>query len=82
MTRNGNQQSRITVDTEEAAELLGVSPRTLGNWRGSGYGPPFLKLGSGGRTSAVRYRVAALEEYLRQQERRSTSDPGLQREAS
>ena len=70
---NESKQRRLAVDTDEAAEMIGVSPRTLMNWRGSGCGPPFLKLGPGGRTSVVRYRVAALEDYLRRQERRSTS---------
>lgn len=59
------------VDTREAARLLGLSPRTLEGMRVRGEGPPFSKLGG-----AVRYRLAALEAYLAECERRSTSDPG------
>lgn len=38
----------ITVDTETAAELLGVSKRTLANWRSGSprQGPPFARMGS------------------------------------
>jgi DNA-binding transcriptional MerR regulator len=32
-------------DTEAAAALLGMSPRTLERWRIDGYGPPFYKFG-------------------------------------
>jgi excisionase family DNA binding protein len=33
------------LSTEQAAELLGVSPATLLKWRVQRRGPPFLKLG-------------------------------------
>ena len=58
-------------DTSRAAELLGVSPRTLEGMRLSGGGPPFVKVGR-----LVRYRPEALERWLMQNERRSTSDLG------
>ncbi len=63
----------LAVDTDTAAQLIGVSTRTLATWRVRGIGPPFVKLGSGGATSPVRYRVDALKEYVLQCERQSTS---------
>ena len=59
------------LNTRAAAAFLGVSPRTLEGFRVRGGGPPFVKIGG-----AVRYRLASLEEYLQDQERTSTSDPG------
>ncbi len=57
------------VDTYRAAELIGMSKRTLEKWRSEGNGPPFLKLGR-----RVLYSVADLEEWLRSRRRRSTSE--------
>lgn len=59
------------LDTRTAADFLGVSARTLEGFRVRGGGPRFVKIGG-----AVRYRLTSLEEYLRHQERASTSDPG------
>jgi hypothetical protein len=33
------------LSTDEAAELLGLSPHTLSKWRITGMGPPFQSLG-------------------------------------
>lgn len=41
------------------AELLGVSVRTLQNWRLRGGGPRYLKLGR-----SVRYRVSDLTAFM------------------
>lgn len=30
---------------EEFAAMIGLSPRTLANWRSNGKGPPYLKIG-------------------------------------
>jgi hypothetical protein len=63
----------LTVDTQEAAELLGVPIAHSGDVAPSRRrSAPFIKLGTQGHTSKVRSRVAALEECLR--ERASTSD--------
>lgn len=59
------------VDTDGAAERLGVTPETLRNWRWRGDGPPFVKLGR-----AVRYRLSDLSAWLDAQTRTSTSDDG------
>ena len=62
---------RRRLTEHEAADILGVSHRTLQQWRRTGGGPPYLKLGS-----AVRYDAAALEAWAEAQTRRHTSDPG------
>jgi hypothetical protein len=30
---------------EEFAAMIGLSPRTIANWRSTGKGPPYLKIG-------------------------------------
>ena len=53
------------VDTKEASEILGVSPNTLNCWRSQSTlekpkGPKWVNI-----ESAVRYRIADLREYLK-----------------
>jgi len=60
------------LSTPELAELLGVSTRTLEDYRLRGCGPPFVRLS--GR--AVRYRPRAVARWVREREVASTSDPG------
>ena len=48
-----------TVDTSNAAAILGRSPRTLEDWRCTGFGPRFIKVGRG-----VRYRLSDLAAFL------------------
>lgn len=50
------------LTTEQASELLQISPKTLQNWRCLGEGPPFKKLGS-----LVRYPSKALEDWAQSQ---------------
>jgi hypothetical protein len=52
-----------------AAEVLGVSVRTLEKWRLTGQGPRFIRLGR-----AVRYALADLEAFAAAGARRSTSE--------
>jgi hypothetical protein len=68
---SSSRQAPTVLDTRAAADFLGISPRTLEGLRVRGGGPRFAKIGG-----SVRYRIASLEAYLRQQERASTSDPG------
>jgi hypothetical protein len=68
---SSSRQAPTVLDTRAAADFLGISPRTLEGLRVRGGGPPYAKI-----VGSVRYRIASLEEYLRQQERASTSDPG------
>ncbi len=59
----------IILTTQQAAALLAIKAQTLEVWRVRGTGPKFLKLGS-----AVRYERRALEVFVEQSRRRSTSD--------
>lgn len=52
----------------EVAELLNMSHRTLQGWRSGGGGPRFGKFGR-----SVRYDRAAVEAWIADQERSSTS---------
>lgn len=57
------------LNEKQAAEILGLSPRTLQKWRVIGGGPGFCKL-----LGAVRYSRADLNEFVERSRRRSTSD--------
>ncbi len=56
----------------EAADRLGLSPRFLEVRRYRGDGPRFVKVSS----RCVRYRPEALDAWIEERERTSTSDPG------
>ena len=47
------------LTTDEAAGIVGMTPRTLAAYRHTGRGPFYLKLGS-----AVRYRLQDLEAWV------------------
>jgi excisionase family DNA binding protein len=51
-------QQEIFYTTNQAAEYLNLSPKTLTNWRWAGYGPVFVKLGN-----SVRYRKSDLDRF-------------------
>ncbi|MEO0636635.1 MAG: helix-turn-helix domain-containing protein [Pseudomonadota bacterium] len=53
----------------EAAAYLSLSPSTLAKWRCYGSGPVFQKLGK-----AVRYQRSALDAFMAENEKASTSD--------
>jgi excisionase family DNA binding protein len=55
----------------EAAEFLGLKPKTLARWRWKGKGPVYRKIGR-----KIRYARSDLEDYVGSSARRSTSDPG------
>lgn len=57
------------VGTKEAAVLVGLSPKTLENWRSKGGGPRFQKSGN-----RCYYRVRDLEAYLAANTFGSTSE--------
>lgn len=54
----------------ELAAELGVAPKTLANWRHTGTGPPFVKVGH-----APRYRHRDVERWLETRTRRRTHRP-------
>jgi predicted DNA-binding transcriptional regulator AlpA len=61
------------LTAEDLASRTGLHPSTFANWRVSGKGPAFLRLGS-----AIRYRWSDVEAWLSSQRRVSTSDPGAE----
>lgn len=61
------------LTSEETAELLKISRRTLERMRLTGDGPPFMKIGSGKR-SRVLYKHADIADWLEGRLFRSTSE--------
>ncbi|HEX5409185.1 MAG TPA: helix-turn-helix domain-containing protein [Gemmatimonadaceae bacterium] len=61
----------MLVDTPAAARQLGLSERTVSNWRLQGRGPEYLKLGK-----RVLYSTHALERF------KAANTHGATREAS
>jgi hypothetical protein len=47
------------VDTRAAAEMLGISPITLNQWRLRGQGPSFRRF-----SRLIRYQVRDLRDYI------------------
>lgn len=59
------------ITEQQAADLFGLSVKTLRNWRLSGAGPSYLKIGR-----SVRYCVSDITAWLETCRRSSTSDEG------
>jgi predicted DNA-binding transcriptional regulator AlpA len=55
-------------DTIEEAERIGLSPKTLENWRSLGCGPPYYKIGA-----RVVYDEREVDEWLAARRRNSTA---------
>ncbi len=49
------------VAPNEAAHYLGLSVKTLANWRSLGNGPAYVRYGSSGR---VAYRIKDLDAFM------------------
>jgi excisionase family DNA binding protein len=60
-----NTEPSQLLTEDEAATYLRVRPRTLQRWRQLGRGPKFTRAGR-----RILYRMADLQAYLREQERR------------
>lgn len=58
------------LNEQEAADFLGVSIRTMQNWRHRGGGPSYIKLNS----RSVRYQLSDLKAWIEAQKAESTSD--------
>lgn len=54
--------SALAVSANEAAAMLGVSSRTLANWRTLGIGPAFVRVGR--VHSRTLYRIDDLNTWL------------------
>ena len=65
-------QRRI-LRTPEAARYLGLAESTLEKRRILGGGPRWVRLG----VRAVGYDISDLDDFIDQNYRRSTSDPGM-----
>jgi excisionase family DNA binding protein len=59
MRANQLKEHSSELGPKQAAHWLGVSVRTLEDWRARGKGPPYFKVGGG-----VRYSVRELETWL------------------
>ena len=57
------------LDQKQAAEFLGVKPKTLELWRYNGNGPAFVRISK----RCIRYRPEALDEWIALREVSSTS---------
>lgn len=67
--RRKNYSPDELVDTKEAGVILGLSKKTLENWRCQGKGPAFKSIGN-----RCHYRVRDLEAYLAANTFGSTSE--------
>ena len=61
------------LNNEEAAKLIGVTPKTLRFWRHVGRGPKYIKFGDS-KYSGVGYEVADIEAWKAERKLRSTSE--------
>ncbi len=62
------------VRQEEAAIILGVTPRCLENWRHRGGGPSYVRISA----RCIRYRRSDLKSWVEERVRTSTSDRGTE----
>ena len=61
---------RRLLTPKEAAAFLGATEKALENWRGTGEGPPFVKLSP----RYVRYTQEDLDAHVAASRRRSTAE--------
>ncbi|MBX9453298.1 MAG: helix-turn-helix domain-containing protein [Mesorhizobium sp.] len=59
------------IDEKALARRWSISLKTLRNWRVSGYGPAFRKIGR-----SVRYAMSDIQQFETDKRRLSTSDGG------
>lgn len=64
---------RQLLNNDEAAEMLGISYRTLPVWRVQGRGPKFVKIGK-----LVRYERSVLQDWIEANTHANTSRSGAQ----
>lgn len=63
-----DDQNPVLLSTDEVALLLGAGTRTLLRWRAQGGGPPWIRVAASGSIGRIRYRRAALLDWLRARE--------------
>ncbi|WP_440711938.1 helix-turn-helix domain-containing protein [Gordonia sp. FQ] len=59
-TNTATAVPRLALTAAEAAQAIGVAPKTLRNWRNRGQGPKFRRVSP----TLVLYRVEDLEAFL------------------
>jgi|GEM_PF-1615188 len=57
------------LDNTQAADIIGVHPLTLQNWRSTGKSPRYVKVGRN-----VRYRLSELKAWIEAQTRNHTGE--------
>lgn len=60
---------RTLLSTAALAAELDIHPGTLANWRVTGGGPPFIRVGG-----AIRYRREAVDAWMRDREAHNTAE--------
>lgn len=68
--RSATRDPEALLKQRQAADLIGVSERTLECWRSRGSGPPFVKISR----RAVRYRREDIDQWVGERVQRSTSE--------
>lgn len=68
-----NSPVRQLLNNDEAADMLGISRRTLPIWRVQGRGPRFVKIGR-----LVRYELAELNAWIESNTHANTARIGAQ----
>lgn len=68
--RGATRDPEALLNQRQAADLMGVSERTLECWRSRGGGPPFVKISR----RAVRYRRQDIDQWVGERVQRSTSE--------
>jgi len=63
----------VLLTPDQAADMLGVTPRVLERWRGCGDGPVFVRL----TRKTIRYRIENIEAFISANLRTSTA-PGAE----
>ena len=59
---------RLSVCSADAAKIIGVSPKTLRNWRAAGIGPRFIRLRDDSHAPCL-YLVEDIRDWLHAQKR-------------
>jgi len=70
-SKDGSQDSDDLLTVRQVAQQLKLDPGTLNRWRANGFGPPFCRLGR-----RIRYRRAALEQWVASRELAFPEDEG------
>jgi Helix-turn-helix domain len=62
------------IEPAVAADILGVTVKTLANWRWKGEGPEYVRYGGPGKGGSIRYFPSVVLAYRNARRRRSTSE--------